>query len=384
MVRLSTYGVKLYDNILTGRFSSPYDAPTTERAQGEAEMETMTAFVLHGKKDLRRESRPVPRAQPDSVLIRVVRAGVCGSDMHYYHDWRVGDLVPRMPFVLGHEFAGEIVQCGKNVDGFRPADRVIVEPAIPCRFCSACRQGRYNLCRNMKVVGSASSMPHLDGGFAEYVAVPAHACFPLPAGLGFQEGALVEPLAVAVQSTRRAGVLTGKTILITGAGAIGQTILVMARAMGAARVALTDVDPFAREFSLSRGADAAFDPIAEGFGEESRTFAPEGFDVVFEASGTSPAAKQALELARKGGTVVQVGLLPASVSLNFGLITTKELQVFGSFRYANAFEIALDLLTNGRVQINGLVSHVFAFGDTQRALDCAIEDPRAMKVHIEH
>lgn len=347
-------------------------------------METMTAFVLHGKSDLRREIRPIPHAGAGSVLIRVVRAGVCGSDMHYYHDWRVGDVVPQMPFVLGHEFAGEVVECGAGVGDFRPGDRVVVEPAVPCRLCPACRQGRYNLCSNMRVFGSASAVPHLDGGFTEYVSVPVHACFPLPQSLTFQQGALVEPLAISVQATKRAGALLGKSVLITGAGTIGQTTLIMARAMGAARIAVTDVDSFAREYAMSHGADAAFDPVGEGFAREAGACAPEGFDVVFEASGVPSAAKQALELARKGATVVQIGLLPSSISLSFGLITTKELQVLGSFRCANTFEVALDLLSAGRVHVDSLVTHVFSFEETQKALDFATGESRSLKVHIEH
>ncbi len=347
-------------------------------------MEMMNAFVLHGRNDLRLEQRPVPDVASDSVLIRVVRAGICGSDMHYYGEGRVGDFVPQMPFVLGHEISGEIVECGKTVSTVAKGDRVIVEPAIPCGSCSACRRGRYNLCGHMRVLGSASAMPHADGGFADFVVVPSRSCFLLPGELSYQEGALVEPLAVAVHALARAGSVTGRSVLITGAGTIGEMTLTMCRAAGAARIAVTDVDEFARGFALSHGADAVFDPAGEGFPAKAGRFASDGFDVVFEASGAPAALRQGLELATRGATIVQVGMLPPSVTLNLGLVASKELQVTGSFRYANAFEVGLELLMNRRVQINGVVTHVFKFEDTQKALACAMGGDKALKVHVEH
>jgi len=347
-------------------------------------MKSMNAFVLYAKNDLRREARPIPATGPGSVLIRVVRAGICGSDMHYYGEGRVGDFVLQMPFVLGHEISGEVVECGKEVSAFRKQDRVIVEPAFPCGACAACRRGRYNLCGSMKVLGSASAMPHMDGGFADFVVVPSRGCFLLPESLSYQEGALVEPLAVAVHAVARAPSVTGKSVLITGAGAIGEMTLMVCRAAGAARIGVTDVSAFAREFAKSHGADAVFDPAREDFSGEARAFVADGFDVVFEASGAVAALKQGLELAARGATVVQVGMLPPSVTLNLGLVTSKELQMMGSFRYANAFEAALELLTNKRLDINGVVTHVFRFDDTQEALACAMGDARSLKVHIEH
>ena len=155
------------------------------------------------------------------MVLRVSRAGVCGTDIHYYRDGRNGSFVVRMPFVLGHEFAGEVVERGDGVTSLAIGDRVAVDPTIPCHVCPQCRRGRSNLCTGMRVFGSASSMPHLDGGFQEYVAVPASCCHRLPDSVDYATGALLEPLAVAAHAVERSGGVAGKRVLITGVGAIG-------------------------------------------------------------------------------------------------------------------------------------------------------------------
>ncbi|MGL4398886.1 MAG: alcohol dehydrogenase catalytic domain-containing protein, partial [Luteolibacter sp.] len=136
----------------------------------------MRAFILHGKQDLRRGELTTPAAQPGQILVRVRRVGICGSDVHYFSHGRVGNFVPKRPFALGHEFAGEVAELGAGVSGFSPGDRVVIDPSQPCGHCQHCRSGRYNLCENMRYFGSASCDPHLDGGFAEFVAVPARNC----------------------------------------------------------------------------------------------------------------------------------------------------------------------------------------------------------------
>jgi L-idonate 5-dehydrogenase len=345
-------------------------------------VESMNAFIFYGKNDIRQEKRAMPAVGADSILIRVVRAGICGSDMHYYQDGRAGNFIPQAPFVLGHEISGELVEKGKDVSSFEKGDRVVVEPAIPCGYCGPCRRGRYNLCVRMKMLGSASAIPHLDGGFAEYVAVPSRNCYRLPKSLSHQEGALVEPLAVGTHAVTRAGMVSGRSVLITGAGTIGQMVMVVCRAMGAGRVAVTDIDQFSRDFALSNGADAAFDPVGKNFAQDIGEFMGDGFDVIFEASGAPAALRQGIEFAKKGATIVQIGTLPESVPLNMNLVMSKELQMFGSFRYANVFDIDLELLKNRRVQVNNLVTHVFKFEETMKAMDCALAGANVMKVQI--
>jgi L-idonate 5-dehydrogenase len=345
-------------------------------------MEMMDAFVYYGKNEIRREARPRPAVGADSILVRVARAGICGSDMHYYQDGRVGNFIPQMPFVLGHEISGSVVETGKEVSSFAEGDRVVIEPAIPCGHCAQCRYGRYNLCTRIRMLGSASAMPHLDGGFAEYVAVPARSCLRLPESLSHQEGALVEPLAVGTHAVFRAGRVAGRSVLVTGAGTIGQMVSAVCRAMGATCIAVTDIDRFSRDFALSNGVDAAFDPAEISFMQKIRDFIGDGFDVVFEASGAAVALHQGIELAKRGATIVQIGTLPEAVTLNMNLIMSKELQLFGSFRYANVFEVDIEFLKTRRIQVNNLVTQVFKFEETLRAMECALGEANVMKVQI--
>lgn len=342
----------------------------------------MRAWVLHGARDLRMENRPQPAAAPLSVVVRVARAGICGSDIHYYEDGRVGDFVLKTPFVLCHEFAGVVAERGAEVSTLSVGDRVVVDPTIPCRVCPACRRGRSNLCTNMRVFGSAASVPHLDGGFQEYVAVPASCCHRLPESVDDAVGALVEPLAVAAHAITRAGGVAGMRVLITGAGAIGQAVLTVARAMGAARIAVSDPVPFARSFALEHGADRAFDPSSPAAPAEMAAGAPGGFDVGFEASGSPRALRQAIESCARGATIVQIGTLPSDCSLPANLVMSKELSLLGSFRFANVFEKVLDLLAGGRISAGHLVTNVFPLAELPSAVETAALKGSAIKVQV--
>ena len=150
----------------------------------------MKAFRLHGKLDLRPATMIEPVPIRDEVVIRVRRAGICGSDIHYYSHGRVGDFVPKRPFVLGHEFAGEVVEVGEGVDPGYLRQRVAVDPSMPCGRCAYCKEGRYNLCTSMRFFGSASCDPHIDGGFEEFVAAPASNCVALPDQVEWGEAAI--------------------------------------------------------------------------------------------------------------------------------------------------------------------------------------------------
>lgn len=195
-------------------------------------MRSMKGYVLHGKNDIRLETREIPILTEGSVLIRATRSGICGSDIHYFSDGYIGRFVPRAPFVLGHEVIGRVVEVAEGVDELSVGDRVVVEPCFPCGKCHACRTGRYNLCGDMRIIGSAGSFPHLDGGFAQFVTAPELNCFRVPESITDELGALVEPLAVGVHAAVRAGELAGRRILITGGGSIGQAVMAAVRAFG--------------------------------------------------------------------------------------------------------------------------------------------------------
>ncbi|MDD2763552.1 MAG: L-idonate 5-dehydrogenase [Opitutaceae bacterium] len=343
----------------------------------------MRAFVLHGKENLRREDLARPRPQPGQVLVRVRRTGICGSDVHYFRHGRVGNFVPKRPFVLGHEFAGEVVEAGVGVTGLEVGMRVAIDPSQPCGACRHCRSGRYNLCENMRYFGSASCDPHLDGGFAEFVAVPARNCHEMPAGMDWGEAAMLEPLSVALHAALRAGPVAGRSVLVTGGGAIGQLVALAVRALGAGCVALSDPVAFPRRFAAEMGADAVIDPADPASGQKALDLTDSGFDCVFEAAGSAPALAQALHVARRGGTIVQVGTLPPEVPLPANLIMTKELNVLGSFRFAHVFPMALQFVASRRINVAPLISQTFPFEETLQAMARAASKDNVIKVQIE-
>jgi L-idonate 5-dehydrogenase len=352
-------------------------------AHGDGGVAGNFAFLLHGREDLRPISLARPRPGPGEALVRVRRAGICGSDMHYFQHGRAGSFVPNRPFVLGHEVAGEVVGLGADAPVALLGRRVAVDPSIPCGMCEHCRAGRYNLCLNMRFLGSASCDPHLDGGFAELVVVPAANCHPLADAVSWGEAALIEPLSVALHAAARAGGVSGRSVLVTGGGAIGLLIAMTARAFGASPVVLSDPAGFRRDFALTLGADAALDPTEPDFAAEADAMSRGGFDVAFEAAGAPRALVQALAALRRGGTLVQVGTLPPEVTLPFNDVMARELTVAGSFRFANVFGTALDLVASRRIDAGRIISAVYPLADLPVAMDRAVSKADVVKVQVE-
>lgn len=343
----------------------------------------MKVWRLYGAKDLRMEEEMIPVPGKDEVLIRVRSAGICGSDLSYYRHGKIGVYKPSQPFVIGHELSGEIAELGPGVKTLKKGARVGVDPSMCCGTCSYCLEGRSNICRKMKYLGSAMYKPPVDGAFREYLTMPAKNCHVLPEALSYKEGALLEPLSVAFHAFRRAGSVLGSRVLILGAGTIGQYLLSFARSFGAEQVLVCDPRAKRREIALKRGADLTFDPIAKDFMEGYQQKWPEGAACVFEASGVVSAASLAIECARVGGTIVQVGLLPADAEIPATSILFKELSVLGSFRFGPVYTNVLDACESGCVKAEDVVSKTFAFEDLPQALQYACEGDEVMKVQVE-
>lgn len=342
----------------------------------------MRAFLLHGAEDLREEEVTCPRPGPGEALIRVSRAGICGSDLHYFSHGRCGNFIPTRPFILGHEFAGEVAALGEGVHGLEPGDRVAVDPSQPCGHCKLCRRGRYNLCPEMRYFGSASVDPPINGCFAEFIVAPARNCLRLPEHFESSWGAMLEPLSVAAHAVMRSGGVAGKSVLITGGGTIGQMILKVAIAFGASGVVVSDLKPFARGFAREQGAVGAIDPTDADVAGQAGAFAPDGFEVVFEASGAPRALTQAIEMSGRGATVVQVGTLPDGVTIPANRLLTRELQYLASWRFANVFPMVVDLIEAGRIDVRPLVSRTFEFGQLPEAMVYAGNAEESIKVQI--
>ncbi|MFO7730780.1 MAG: NAD(P)-dependent alcohol dehydrogenase [Spirochaetia bacterium] len=340
----------------------------------------MDAYVLHGPQDLRKQDRPTKKPTSEEVVIDVKRVGICGSDVHYYEQFQIGQFIPQAPLVLGHEFSGEVIEVGGDVTTIQVGDRVTVEPSIECGHCKYCRTGRYNLCTNLRFIGTAATIPHIDGGFAEQVTVPASHCYVLSDAVDYGAGALLEPLAVGAQAVRRAGTVAGSRVLVTGGGTIGQMVLAVASALGATDITLADPAEFPRTFALSHGATNVIDPTTDGLAAE--LFADGGFDVVFEASGSPAALSFAYQVAARGARVVQTGTQPPSVTLPSNLVMSKELTVLGSFRYAHVYPMVLDLMTSGRISVDDMISTVYPFDQMQEAMERAVTKEQVVKVQV--
>lgn len=344
----------------------------------------MLAAILHGAKDIRLEQSAKPELSGGMVLLRVRRAGICGSDLHYFEHGYCAAFVPTCPFILGHEFTAEVVAVAGGVDSVKVGARVTVNPARSCGFCEYCKGGRPNLCRKIIMLGSASTKPPTNGAFAEFVTVRADQCHALPSDMDDSLGAMMEPFAVALHAIKRAGVISGRRVLVAGGGPIGLLVAITTRTFGAAPVALSDIVASSRETAHKLGADVTLDPSAKNLAEQVREIAGDGFDVVFEASGARPALRQAFDLVRPGGTIVQIGTLGTEdIPLPANLLMNREINFVGSMRYGDVFDEAIRLAAAHRIDLEPLITGVLPLEEAVQALRLAADKNQALKVQLE-
>ncbi|MEU0217024.1 L-idonate 5-dehydrogenase [Streptomyces sp. NPDC006265] len=338
----------------------------------------MLGCVIHGQGDLRVAELPVPRPGPGRALVAVRYGGVCGSDLHYWRHGGVGDFRLREPMVLGHEVVGTVVEYGADASGPVPGRAVAVHPATPCGVCPECAAGRRNVCRDTRYLGSAARFPHVQGGFAAQVVVPAAQVRALPDGLELRRAALAEPLSVALHAVRRAGGVAGRHVLVTGAGPIGCLVVAAAKAAGAAHITVSDLLPEALEYGRIAGAGTAVradDPDDRGW--------PDEVDLAVEASGVAAGLDTCLRRVRRGGVVVQLGMLPAGHSPFAGnLVVSREIELRGAFRFGGEFDEALTLLAR-EPAFDGLISAVVPVGDAESAFALAADRSRSCKVLLD-
>ncbi len=342
-------------------------------------MTEMLGCVIHGRQDLRVEQLPVPEPAPGQALVAVRYGGICGSDLHYWRHGGVGDFRLREPMLLGHEVVGTVVSYGSpGAPGPAVGTAVAVHPATPCGRCPECSDGRRNVCRDTRYLGSAARFPHVQGGFAAHIAVPAGQLRPLPEGLDLRRAALAEPLSVALHAVRRAGPVQDRHVLVTGAGPIGCLVVAAARAAGAAHITATDLLPAALEYARLAGADTvvrADDPDDAGWPSEA--------DAAVEASGVAAGLDTCLRLVRRGGVVVQLGMLPPGPSPFAGnLVVSREIDLRGAFRFDTEFDEALRLLA-AEPAFDALVSAVVPVRDAEAAFELAADRGRSCKVLLD-
>lgn len=302
---------------------------------------------------------PEPELEADQVLVRVGATSICGTDAHLYiWDASAQAFDPALPLVMGHECAGTVVRIGSAVTRLQPGDRIAAESHQYCGACYMCRTGNAHNCYNMKLLGVTRP-----GAFAEYVALPERVCFPLPATLPLEIGALFEPCGVAVHAIQRAGNLDGCSILITGGGPIGLMLVQLGYLMGATSIVVLEPNPFRRKLAEARGA-RTFDPLAPGFdldGIVRKDYARHGgFDVGFEVSAAKGTVLTLLGAVRREATIVCIGLQNDPVPLDIGEFLGRKMVVLkGIFgrRIWSTWEMLLSLVESGRLDLSGLITH---------------------------
>ncbi|MDQ1608980.1 MAG: L-iditol 2-dehydrogenase [Microbacteriaceae bacterium] len=320
---------------------------------------TMRASVLLAAQSLTMEERPVPRLDPDQVLVEVTSVGVCGSDVHFWHEGRLGDWVVDEPLVLGHESGGRIVAVGAAVDGSRVGERVSIEPQRPSPTSRETMSGRYNLDPAMRFYAT----PGVDGAFAQYVAIQSQFAWSIPDSVSDDAAALMEPLSVAVATAQKGSFTVGSRVLITGAGPIGILVAQVALAYGASEVIVSDVSEGRRSAALEFGATRVIDPVAEDIAALELNV-----DTFVDASGAAVAVRSGISAVRPGGTVVLVGMGASEIALPVTVIQNRELLVTGIFRYANTWPTAIELVRSGKVDLDSMVTGHFGLDDVDAAL----------------
>jgi L-idonate 5-dehydrogenase len=341
----------------------------------------MRAIVIHAPHDLRIDERPMPSRGAGEVLVRIRSGGICGSDLHYYHDGGFGTVRVKEPMALGHEIAGVIEEVGSGTSHLVPGMRVAVSPSLPCGQCRFCREGQRQHCLDMRFMGSAMRSPHVQGGFREFVCVDASQAVPIADGMTMGEAAMAEPLAVCLHAARRAGPLQGKRVLVTGSGPIGMLCMLVARQGGAAEVVMTDVAAPPLETALRLGADKALNVAADPEALKPYGADKGAFDILFECSGAAPALKGALEALRPGGIIIQVGI-GGDMTLPMNVIVAKEFDLRGTFRFEPEFALAVELMGKGLIDVKPLISATMPFTDAVEAFDLASDKTKSMKVQL--
>lgn len=342
----------------------------------------MQAVVIHAAHDLRIDTMPQPGAPgPGEVTVRIGAGGICGSDLHYYHDGGFGTVRVRQPMVLGHEVAGTVTAAGEGVTHVAPGDVVAVNPSRPCNACRFCLAGQQQHCLDMRFYGSAMRTPHVDGGFREALVCDAAQAVPVPPGTPLTHAAFAEPLAVCLHAVRQAGPLVGRRVLVTGAGPIGMLAMLAARHAGAREVVITDLVDAPLALARRLGADAALNLRADPTALDR--FAPDKgwFDVVLEASGATAALAGAMVVARPGAVIVQLGIGPEN-PLPLNMLTAKELTLRGSFRFHEEFAMAVEAIGSGRIDVAPLLTEVVPMAQAKAAFELAGDRSRAMKVQL--
>ena len=330
----------------------------------------MKAALLTGIRRI--EVREIPDPGPlkeKEILIRIGAVGVCGSDIHYYQEGRIGDQVVRFPFVVGHECAGTVERIGPSVRRLKPGDRVAVDPAVVCGVCDQCLARRPNTCRHLLYLGTPGQ---LSGALAERIVIPEANGFFLPSSLTMEEGALIEPLAISIHALKLTGQPLPGAAAVLGAGPIGLCVLLSLRQAGVRAVYVTDKINHRIEVARNAGAYWVGNPEKADIIDRMKSLVPGGFDAVYECSGDPAAFSQAVELLRPGGRLIIIGI-PAHdrISLDIHSLRRKEISLHNVRRQRHCIPEAIELIREKRVGVSFMATHRFPLEEARSAFELA-------------
>ncbi|MFE7839947.1 L-idonate 5-dehydrogenase [Streptomyces sp. NPDC057474] len=343
---------------------------------------SMRAVVAHGAEDLRLEERPVPEPGPGEVAVDIRYGGICGSDLHYWRHGAVGEFRLREPLVLGHEIVGRVRATGPGTQAPPPGTPVAVHPLASCGTCRQCLAGRRNTCLDTGYLGSAARNPHVQGGFAEVLVVPAERVLPLPEGLDLRLAAVAEPAAVAWHAVRQAGDVRGKRVLVTGAGPIGCLVVAALRAAGAGEITVTDVHE--APLAVAKQVGATSTVRVGGSAAEREELEGLAADIAIESSGNPAGLRTCVYGVDRGGVVVGLGLLPpGDTPVAANAVITRELRLVGSFRFDTELGEVLRALADGRLPVDPVVTSVLPVAHTGEAFELAADPARSCKVLLD-
>lgn len=330
-------------------------------------MKMQKAAFMQGLNNIEIKEIEIPKVDKNSVLVKIEYVGICGSDVHYYHNGACGPFKVDLnkDFMLGHECAGVVVEVGSDVKSLKTGDKVALEPGITCGKCEFCKTGRYNLCPDVVFLAT----PPVQGCYEEYIAFPENMCFKLPENVSTKEGALIEPLAVGFHAAAQGNVGVGDTVVILGSGCIGLVTLLACKARGAGKIIVTDLVDARLEKAKELGADYVINgKDTDVFAEISKFTGGSGADKVIETAGSSYTIAQTAHIVKRGGTIVLVGLAAVEeINYNFAQIMDKEAEIKSVFRYRNIYPKAIEAVASGNIDISGIVTHEYDLEHIQNA-----------------
>lgn len=325
-------------------------------------------MMLTGIRRMEMKEIPQPAiANPNDVKIKMLVVGICGSDIHYYSQGRIGSQKVGYPFTVGHEGAGIVVEIGNAVKRVSTGDIVAVDPAMPCNVCDQCLAGRHHTCRKLRFLGCPGQA---EGCLMEYIDMPEESCFPLSGKLTPDHGSISEPLAIGVYAVKKSGGIKDLKTGILGFGPIGMSVMLAANAQSAGNIYVTDKIDERLTIAMKEGATLTGNPLKEDIIKNILLKEHLGLDVVFECCGQQEALDQAIELLKPGGKLIVVGI-PEFDRWSMSVETTRRKEISIQFirRQVNCVELALEMMKNGLINVNNMVTHRFPFNRTKEAFD---------------